>query len=140
MLDVTGQWQHWSTRVDEYHYPTDSTPEYSSILVPNVDNVRTTFLIQTISKQSKAVLLIGEQVRGRCLRGFHQNDVRFNPAFCTRKCTRRHIACLCLGHSEDCDDQRLHGPLQPRGAHGQVAQLLQRYHALHVPGVTSSHA
>lgn len=56
-----GNWKHWSTKVSEYTYPPDSTPEYSTILVPNVDNVRTDFLIHTISKQEKAVLLIGEQ-------------------------------------------------------------------------------
>lgn len=58
---ANGEWCHWSTKVEEYIYPDDSVPEYSSILVPNVDNVRTAFLMHNIAKQKKAVLLIGEQ-------------------------------------------------------------------------------
>ncbi|XP_006824996.1 dynein axonemal heavy chain 8-like, partial [Saccoglossus kowalevskii] len=61
VVNSKGQWEHWTDRVEEYIYPSDSVPEYSSILVPNVDNVRSNFLIDTISKQKKAVLLIGEQ-------------------------------------------------------------------------------
>lgn len=61
LVDESGKWQHWSSRVQQYTYPDDSVPEYASILVPNVDNVRTTFLVDAIAKQHKAVLLIGEQ-------------------------------------------------------------------------------
>uniref|UniRef100_A0A8B9MIB1 AAA+ ATPase domain-containing protein n=1 Tax=Accipiter nisus TaxID=211598 RepID=A0A8B9MIB1_9AVES len=56
-----GDWEHWSKKVQEYIYPTENVPDYASILVPNVDNVRTQFLINAIAKQQKAVLLTGEQ-------------------------------------------------------------------------------
>lgn len=60
-VDDHGNWQHWNTRVESFIYPEDSIPEFASILVPNVDNVRTAFLMHNISKQRKQVLLIGEQ-------------------------------------------------------------------------------
>uniref|UniRef100_A0A8B9SWZ3 Dynein heavy chain 5, axonemal n=1 Tax=Anas platyrhynchos TaxID=8839 RepID=A0A8B9SWZ3_ANAPL len=61
VINSCGQWEHWSKKVPEYIYPKDSVLEYTSILVPNVDSVRTDFLMHTIMKQGKAVLLIGEQ-------------------------------------------------------------------------------
>ena len=36
-----------------YEYPKTTVPEYSDILVPNVDNTRTDFLIHTLAKQGK---------------------------------------------------------------------------------------
>ncbi|XP_068050765.1 dynein axonemal heavy chain 5-like isoform X2 [Anomalospiza imberbis] len=61
VINACGQWEHWSKKVSEYIYPKDSVPEYTSILVPNIDSVRTDFLMHTIMRQGKAVLLIGEQ-------------------------------------------------------------------------------
>ena len=70
-----GQWAHWTTRVGKYEYPSDSVPAFRSILVPNVDNTRTDFLMHTVAKLRKAVLLIGEPgtaktviVKGYCSR------------------------------------------------------------------------
>ena len=77
-VNKEGTWAHWNEKVAEYHYPTDSTPEYASILVPNVDNVRTDFLIDTIAKQSKAVLLIGEQGTAKTVM-INGYMTRYNP-------------------------------------------------------------
>lgn len=57
----TGTWQHWRTLVTNYQYPEYATPDYLSILVPIIDNVRIDYLISTIANQERAVLLIGEQ-------------------------------------------------------------------------------
>lgn len=58
LIVLLGNWEHWLNRVQEYNYPPDYKPEYSSILVPNVDNVRTSFLMETIAKQSKVRALV----------------------------------------------------------------------------------
>lgn len=41
-----GNWEHWNSRVPLYTYPTDTVPEYTSILVPNVDNTRYAYTVQ----------------------------------------------------------------------------------------------
>lgn len=78
LVNDEAEWSHWSSKVQEYLYPTDSVPEYASILVPNVDNVRTTFLMDTIAKQGKAVMLIGEQGTAKTVmvKGYAS---RYNP-------------------------------------------------------------
>lgn len=58
---LAGKWEHWSRSVKDYKYPENSTPDYSSILVPIIENTRMDFLINTIAHQGKAVLLMGEQ-------------------------------------------------------------------------------
>ncbi|KAJ1563094.1 Dynein heavy chain 5, axonemal [Cladochytrium tenue] len=60
LVSETGQWIHWKEKVPVWNYPQDHSPEFSSIIIPTVDNVRTEFLIETVTKQQKSVLLIGE--------------------------------------------------------------------------------
>lgn len=43
-----GNWEHWNSRVPLYTYPTDTVPEYTSILVPNVDNTRYAYAVHSI--------------------------------------------------------------------------------------------
>ncbi|KAI0987912.1 hypothetical protein GJ496_006330 [Pomphorhynchus laevis] len=61
-LSKEGVWEHWSRLVNDWKYPmeSESLVEYSKILVPNVDNVRTMYLVDSIAKQKKPVLLVGE--------------------------------------------------------------------------------
>ncbi|XP_014211974.1 dynein heavy chain 5, axonemal-like [Copidosoma floridanum] len=61
LVSEKGYWIHWDQKVPEFIYPSDRILEYYSILVPNIDNTRTMYLIDLIAKQDKSVLLIGEQ-------------------------------------------------------------------------------
>ncbi|XP_051153326.1 dynein axonemal heavy chain 8 isoform X1 [Leptopilina boulardi] len=61
LVNDDGKWMHWNEKVTEFQYPIEEILPYHSILVPNVDNTRTLFLMHVIAKQKKAVLLIGEQ-------------------------------------------------------------------------------
>ncbi|XP_069810981.1 dynein axonemal heavy chain 8 isoform X3 [Dendropsophus ebraccatus] len=65
LVNENGDWEHWSKRVSQYSYPRDYIPDYTSLLIPNIDNIRTQFLIDMIAKQQKAVLLTGEQGIGK---------------------------------------------------------------------------
>ena len=69
-VEKSGSWNHWFTQVEEYVYPSDSTPVYATILVPNVDNVRTEFLVQTVAKQEKVHV-----ARRECLVAVYVNSL-----------------------------------------------------------------
>lgn len=57
---VKGEWQHWKSLVPDFVYNPSSGVEYASVLVPNLDNVRTDFLVHTVAKQGSPVMLLGE--------------------------------------------------------------------------------
>lgn len=59
-MSSNGTWEPWTSLVTNYVYPDISTPDFLSIMVPIPDNVRIDYLIDTIVKQEKAVLLIGK--------------------------------------------------------------------------------
>ncbi|XP_015117111.1 dynein heavy chain 5, axonemal [Diachasma alloeum] len=61
LIADNGNWIHWSKMVPIFNYPSEYVLDYHKILVPNIDNTRTMFLIDLIAQQEKAVLLIGEQ-------------------------------------------------------------------------------
>lgn len=65
VVDEKGEWVHWQTRVKKYIFPVFTVPIYEDIFIPNIDSVRMDFLIDTIAKQRKPVLLIGEQCTGK---------------------------------------------------------------------------
>uniref|UniRef100_A0A6S8LSH1 AAA+ ATPase domain-containing protein n=1 Tax=Dunaliella tertiolecta TaxID=3047 RepID=A0A6S8LSH1_DUNTE len=53
-----GVWKAWKSYVTPYVPPADN--QFSKILVPTVDVVRTTWLLQTIVSNGKPILLVGE--------------------------------------------------------------------------------
>ncbi|TPX43177.1 hypothetical protein SeLEV6574_g05202 [Synchytrium endobioticum] len=59
-VNESGQWSHWRQKVPNWSYPVDTTPEFSSIIIPTVDNVRIEFLMDAVVKQGRSALLIGE--------------------------------------------------------------------------------
>jgi len=51
-----GEWDHWQNSVLDFQYPDSATIDFGSMLVPNVDSVRTEYLLNTIAKLGKVTM------------------------------------------------------------------------------------
>lgn len=47
------KWVPWSAKIPDYALPENYTNDYSTIMVPTVDSVRTNFLIDIVARQVK---------------------------------------------------------------------------------------
>lgn len=54
----TGDWDHWRNHVPDFQYPDTAVVDFASMLVPNVDSVRTEFLLHTIAKQGRVKIAL----------------------------------------------------------------------------------
>ncbi|GIX93172.1 dynein heavy chain 5, axonemal [Caerostris extrusa] len=54
---IHSEWKHWKSLVPDFIYNPSNGTEYISVLVPNIDNVRTDFLIHTVAKQGDLMRL-----------------------------------------------------------------------------------
>lgn len=79
-----GVWNHWKSEVSEFQYPDSATIDFGSMLVPNVDSVRTEYLINAIAKQGKVgsnyrLSSVGWILKSNfffhCLSGFREQPV-----------------------------------------------------------------
>ncbi|GKT19646.1 Dynein heavy chain, partial [Aduncisulcus paluster] len=60
-VNDNGEWRHWNEKVDHYEYPSEGDePDFSSILIPTVDNTRVHFLLEKLVLNGFPVLLLGE--------------------------------------------------------------------------------
>jgi len=97
----TGDWQHWSEKVPEYIYPSDSIPEFATILVPNVDNTRTNFLMDTIAKQQKVKQILPTIDHPPTHRTAHwtglSSRTSYHPALCFSSSVIFLLVDVCVG-------------------------------------------
>ena len=57
--EVSGEWEHWASRVPLWKPSADVRTSFASILVPTIDSVRCEFTLESSLGQNRPVLLIG---------------------------------------------------------------------------------
>jgi len=58
-VNPQGEWQHWKTRVVEWHYPADVDPGFGELLLPTLDSLRYVDLLAMLVPAGKPVLFTG---------------------------------------------------------------------------------
>ncbi|TPP62553.1 Dynein heavy chain 5 [Fasciola gigantica] len=64
-LDENGNWTPWSSYVERTQLATLSLTNFQNILIPNEYNAAIQFMLNTVSKQGKAILLVGDSGTGK---------------------------------------------------------------------------
>lgn len=62
---LLGEWEHWNIAMSSAIPSETTSSDYSQVLVPILESVRITYLINIIATQEQPVLLIGEQGSGK---------------------------------------------------------------------------
>lgn len=66
LINLTlGEWEHWNVAMSTAAQAETFSSDYSQVLVPILESVRITYLINIIAIQEHPVLLIGEQGSGK---------------------------------------------------------------------------
>jgi len=60
-----GEWEHWNVAMSSTASAETSSSDYSQVLVPILESVRITYLVNIIATQEHPILLIGEQGSGK---------------------------------------------------------------------------
>ncbi|KAH0792655.1 Dynein heavy chain family protein [Histomonas meleagridis] len=62
VVDVEkGDWINWETCIKDYNYPIKGeTPEFSTILIPTIENTQIEYLLKLLSNNNKSCLLFGD--------------------------------------------------------------------------------
>ncbi|OHT04931.1 Dynein heavy chain family protein [Tritrichomonas foetus] len=59
--ESNGEWVNWETRLQKYDYPTKGDPpNFSSILIPTIDNTQIEYLLSLLANSGRSVLLLGD--------------------------------------------------------------------------------
>ncbi|XP_059616596.1 dynein axonemal heavy chain 8-like [Phlebotomus argentipes] len=66
-VNSIGEWTHWETNMPESIQLKEENFRFTRMIVPNVESVQLTYLLQRLWKEKRPVLMIGEQGTGKTI-------------------------------------------------------------------------